>query len=80
MHSNQSNTSQSNSKRVSRHEAAKLLGISYTTLNKWATDGDPAHFIPYSKLGKKAIYNTADLDKFIEKNMVGMPVNEMELV
>ncbi len=54
--------------RFNRKEAAEYLGIAEGTLAKWASIGHP--YIPYHRIGKKAVYFQTDLDEYLEKNRV----------
>ncbi len=55
-------------KKYSRKQAAQYLGVSPDTLAKWATVGRP--WIPYYRLGGKAVYDQSALDAFLNKNKV----------
>jgi len=55
-------------RRISRKEAAAYLGIAEDTLTKWASIGRP--FIPHYKVGRKAVYDTADLDDYLARHRV----------
>ena len=55
-------------KKLSRTEAAAYLGVTPDTLNKWASVGRP--WVPYYRVGRKAVYDIADLDAFLEKHRV----------
>lgn len=55
-------------RRFSRKEAAEYLGVGEGTLAKWASIGSP--YIPYYRIGKKAVYLQADLDTVFERNRV----------
>jgi hypothetical protein len=50
--------------RVGRRSAADYIGVSPNTLAKWASVGRP--YIPYFLVGGKAVYDTVDLDQFLE--------------
>lgn len=54
--------------RFNRREAAEYLGVGEGTLAKWASIGHP--FIPYYRIGKKAIYLQDDLDAVFVENRV----------
>lgn len=54
--------------KLNRKEAAEYLGVSPQTLNKWACIGRP--YIPYYRVGKKAVYEQTDLDKFLKRHRV----------
>jgi len=62
------NTINSESVRFSRKEAAKYLGVSPGTLAVWATT--KMVNIPYSKLGRRVVYDQVDLDEFLSNNKV----------
>ena len=50
-------------KTISRAAAAKYLGVSVSTLARWASkNGGPSYYV----IGAKARYRLPDLDKFIE--------------
>ena len=55
-------------KKLGRKEAAEYLGITPGTLNKWASVGRP--WVPYYRIGRKAVYDVADLDAFMKKHLV----------
>ncbi len=55
---------------LSRVEAAKYLGVSIETLHAWASNGK--HKIPYTRLGRKAIYNINDLQTFLASQVKGV--------
>ena len=55
--------------KLSRRQAAAYLGVAEATLNKWASVGSPA--IPYYRVGKKAVYDRSDLDRFLARHRVG---------
>lgn len=55
-------------KLLSRVEAAAYLGISPTTLDRWACLG--TYKLTYIKVGKLAKYRLSELDKFLESHTV----------
>ena len=57
--------------KLSVRQSAEYIGITYHTLNTWRCIGRP--FIPYFKTGGKVIYDTVDLDAFLEKHKVESP-------
>jgi hypothetical protein len=64
------NNQSTESYRMNRSEAAKYLDISPGTLAVWATT--KTTIIPYSKIGRRVVYDRADLDRFLAENKVGM--------
>lgn len=52
-----------------RKQAAHALGIKPQTLAVWACT--KRYDLPYIKVGRRALYLSADLDAFIERNRVG---------
>jgi predicted site-specific integrase-resolvase len=50
-------------------EAAKSLGISPKTLQKWRSTGQVS--IPFVRIGKCVRYNPADIENFKAANTVG---------
>jgi excisionase family DNA binding protein len=51
-------------KTASRIEAAKYLGVSVSTLARWASkDEGPAYYV----VGAKARYRYSELDEFLER-------------
>jgi excisionase family DNA binding protein len=53
---------------LSRREAARLLGVSESTLAGWKCNGRGS--IPCVKIGRLVKYRRADLDAFIERQRV----------
>jgi predicted DNA-binding transcriptional regulator AlpA len=52
-------------KKLSTPEAVTYLGFGKSTLDKWRlTGGGPA----YSQLGKRVVYEPADLDAWVEQH------------
>jgi hypothetical protein len=53
--------------RLNTHEAAQYLGLSPGTLRNWhLTRTGP----PYYKIGRRCIYDRADLETFMQKNRI----------
>ena len=65
-------TDTSESVRFARKEAAQYLGVSPGTLAVWASTKTVQ--IPFSKVGRRVVYDRADLDRFLADNKVGMEV------
>jgi excisionase family DNA binding protein len=55
-------------KTLTRRDAAKYLGISVSTLARWASNHQGP---PYYLVGAKARYRYSDLDEFIETKRHG---------
>ena len=53
---------------LNREDAAKYLGVSYGTLEVWAST--KRYNLPYVKIGARVMYRSCDLDTFIEQRMV----------
>lgn len=53
---------------LSRKEAAEYLGVSESTLAIWKCTG--RYQLPCVKIGRLVKYRRADLDAFIERNVV----------
>jgi len=53
---------------IDRTAAAEYLGVSAGTLANWACSG--FRRVPHVKLGKRVKYRIADLDAFIQQNLV----------
>lgn len=53
---------------LSRTDAAKFIGVRYTTLALWAWKKSPA--LPFSRIGNKCFYDKKDLIQFIKNNKV----------
>ena len=51
---------------VSTKDAAKALGIGYSTLTNWISYGQ----FPYVKVGGRTLVRIQDLNDFIERNLV----------
>jgi hypothetical protein len=49
-------------KLIGSDEAAALLGVSESSLNKWRGTGAGPHFV---KVGARVLYDPRDLEKFI---------------
>ena len=60
--------SQAEKLRYSRKEAAEYLGVEKTTLDSWACIKTVN--LPYTKIGKKAVYDKVDLDAFRTKHRI----------
>lgn len=60
-------------KKLSRAEAAEFLGLSVPTLNKWAYEGHPK--LPYYRLGRKTVYDMADLEVFLAERRIESPAD-----
>jgi hypothetical protein len=58
-------------RRLDRNQAAAYLGLESRTLAKWASVGRP--YLPYYRLGGKAIYDLQDLDDFLAAHRVKKP-------
>lgn len=57
-------------------EAANYLGISVSALRKSRMNGPRTNHLPpppYVKLGRRVIYRSADLARFLETNLASMP-------
>lgn len=52
---------------LTEKQAAKLLGLSHRTLQKYRQECEPP---PYIKIGRAVRYLPADLDKFLEDNRI----------
>ena len=59
--------------KLSRPEAAEFLGVTVPTLNKWAYEGNPK--LPYYRLGRKTVYDVADLEAFLAKRRIESPAD-----
>ncbi len=57
-----------NTELIDRKEAAGVLHISPGTLANWQSTG--FRRVPHIKLGRRVMYRRADLDRFIESNLV----------
>lgn len=55
---------------LTRSEAADYLGVKPSTLAVWACT--KRYNLPYYKIGSRVMYKLADLDDFINRNMVEM--------
>jgi hypothetical protein len=53
---------------LSRQEAAAFLGVKPQTLHAWACNR--RYKLPFVKVGAKAMYKIADLERFIESRTV----------
>jgi excisionase family DNA binding protein len=53
---------------LSRKEAAQYLGVSENTLAIWKCTG--RYSLPCVKIGRLVKYRRADLDAFIERNVI----------
>lgn len=49
-------------------DAATFLGVGYSTLKKWRSEGRGPK---YAKVGGSVLYRPADLDVFVESQLVG---------
>lgn len=49
-------------------DAAVFLGVGYSTLKKWRSEGRGPN---YAKVGGSVLYRPADLDVFVEAQLVG---------
>lgn len=49
-------------------DAAVFLGVGYSTLKKWRSEGRGPN---YAKVGGSVLYRPADLDAFVESQLVG---------
>jgi len=56
------------STRMNRKEAAEYLGVSAGTLAVWTSTGKVR--VPHIKIGRRTVYDSADLDHFMEQNKV----------
>ncbi len=56
---------------LTRHEAAAYLGVSVSTLARWACLREK---LRYHRVGKRALYRKSDLDQCIADSVVE-PVN-----
>ncbi|OSM04456.1 helix-turn-helix domain-containing protein [Magnetofaba australis] len=57
-----------NPKLITPQEAARILGVEATTLGNWRHT--KRYALPYVKVGRKVMYRTADVEKFIESRYV----------
>jgi hypothetical protein len=57
-----------NAELIDRAAAAQYLGVSPGTLANWQSTG--FRRVPHVKIGKRVKYRVADLDRFIESNLV----------
>jgi len=57
-----------NTELIDRKAAAEYLGVSPGTLANWQSTG--FRRVPHVKIGKRVQYRIADLDRFIESNLV----------
>lgn len=48
--------------------SAEYTGVARATLKKWRATGDGP---PYVRIGSKIVYRVADLDAWLEANLVG---------
>ncbi len=53
-------------KLLTRQQAANFLGVSYSTLCRWASHGEGPK---YCKVGKQPRYRVIDLDKYLEQQI-----------
>ena len=60
-------TFDSNNRRLSEREAAQYLGVRQRTLADWRLKGI---CLPYSRLGKRVVYESVDLDRFLQAGRV----------
>jgi hypothetical protein len=58
-------------RRIGNAEAASYLGIAPATLAKARVVGRPG--IPYHKIGRRVVYDVADLDAYLAKHRHGGP-------
>lgn len=49
-------------------DAATFLGVGYSTLKKWRSEGRGPK---YAKVGGSVLYRPSDLDSFVESQLVG---------
>lgn len=54
---------------IDRNTAAEILGVRPQTLACWATTG--RYPLPFVRIGRRVKYRLADLEAFIERNIVG---------
>ena len=57
-------------------DAAFYLGVSVSSLRKSRMNGPRTNHLPpppYVKLGRRVIYRTTDLARFLEANLASMP-------
>ena len=57
-----------NAELIDRHQAAEYLGISPGTLANWQCTG--FRKVPHVKIGRRVRYRKADLERFVEANLV----------
>ena len=50
-------------------EAAQLIKIAESTLQKWRSTGE--NNLPYVKIGRSARYRVSDLKAYVERHVVG---------
>ena len=48
-----------------RPAAAAYIKVKRSTLDHWAHTGKYRDLLPFAKIGKKAFYKIADLDRFV---------------
>lgn len=53
---------------VDRSEAANYIGVAANTLAVWAST--KRYPLPYIKVGRKVRYRLADLDAFLQRNLI----------
>jgi excisionase family DNA binding protein len=51
---------------LNRDQAAEYIGVSVATLASWAHTGVHRDILPVARIGKRAFYRRADLDKWLE--------------
>ncbi len=49
-----------------REDAAAYIGVEVSTMAGWANSGRFRDILPFAKIGKRAFYKRADLDRWIE--------------
>jgi hypothetical protein len=65
---NEINKPKNTSPLIDRGGAAEILGIRPQTLACWASNG--RYRLPFVKIGRRVMYRLADLQAFIESNLV----------
>ena len=62
--------------RMNVKDAAQYLGVHFTTLNTWRSEGGGPR---YMKLGTRVVYDSADLDRWMEQRKQSSTSDKPEL-